>query len=204
MIALRSVADAEHAIGRPCQQAAVKQREALLRDLSRELCDAFQLGLRTQFHGNEVLRPGADAVADIVARHHEVLAPLVAPANHDMGMRMTGVEMVNCNPIKLGAEVSLHLLQEIADYGLEIGEAFAVLCRHNEAKLVRIVFGALKKGMAVGIVTGCVIEPTRITLAGDAVALDVAQVRARCSELAALLACVARLDDDAACTGYEQ
>ena len=49
-----------------------------------------------------------------------------------------------------------------------------------------------------------VVEPAGLALAGDAVALDVAQVGARRAEVAGPLAGVARLDDDAAAAGRDQ
>ena len=66
-------------------------------------------------------------MADIVARHHQILPAVVATANDDMGVGMAGIEMVDGDPIELGAEIALHLLHEITDERLEIGQPIAVL-----------------------------------------------------------------------------
>ena len=164
--------------------AAIEQREALLHHLPGQLGDALDLGLGAQLQRHQVLRARADAVADVVACHHQVLAAIVPTAHDHMGVGMAGVEMIDGDPIQLGAEIALHLLHEIADDGLQVCQPFAVLGGHDEAELMRVMLGALEEGLAVGVIAGSVIEPTGIALARDAVALDVAQVRTRRAELA--------------------
>ena len=88
--------------------------------------------------------------------------------------------------------------------GLRSLQARAVLGRDDEAELVRVVLRALEEGVAIGIITVRVVEPSGLAVAGDAVALDVAQMGACRAEVAGPLARVARPDDDAAAAGRDQ
>src|SRR5262245_47617535 len=58
--------------------------------------------------------------------------------------------------------------------------------------------------MPIGIVAGGIVEPAWTSLAGDTVALDVAQVRPCRAEIACLLARVACPDDDTPRTRHEE
>src|SRR5262245_11879521 len=185
------------------QETSVEQCEAFLDHLPCELGDALELYFGAQLQGDQVLGAGANAMSDIVASDHQVLAAVVATADDDMRVRVTSIEMIDPDPVELGAKVLFHLLHEIADHGLEFRDAITVLGRDYEAKLMRILRGALEEGISIGLVGDRIIEAPRIALAGDAVALDVAQVRARCAELTGSLARIARPDDDAARAGHE-
>jgi hypothetical protein len=134
-------------------------------------------------------------MGDVVPRHHQVAAVLVAAADDDMGVRMAGVEMVHGHPVELGVEVALHLGQEVANEGFEVGEAGALVGRHDEAELVRVLVGPVQEGAAVHVISGGIVEPPGGAFAGDAIANDVLQVRSRRTEVAGDDADVARLDD---------
>jgi hypothetical protein len=66
-------------------------------------------------------------VPDVVPRNDKVPPLVVAAADHDMGVRVAGVEVVDRHPVELGVEVLLHLPHQVADEGLEVLEAAAVL-----------------------------------------------------------------------------
>ena len=104
--------------------------------------------------------------------------------------------MVGGDPVEPGREIVLHLPHEIADEGLEVAELGAVLGRDDEAELVAIAGAAFEERLAVGLVDRRVIEAARFSFPGDAVALDVAQVRPRRAEIAALEPNHPGLDDD--------
>jgi hypothetical protein len=106
-------------------------------------------------------------VRDILARDNQVLAAIVAPAQHDMRVRMAGVEMVDRDPFEPGAQVLLHLPHQPARERLEVGILVAVLDRDDEAELVTVASAAL----------------------------DVAQVRLRSAQAVASQHCQPRLDD---------
>jgi hypothetical protein len=90
----------------------------------------------------------------------------------------------------------LHLPHEVADEGLQVAELGAVLGGDDEAELVAIAGAAFEERLAVGIVDRRVIEAARFSFPGDAVTLDVAQVRSRRPEIAALEPHHPGLDDD--------
>ena len=103
-----------------------------------------------------------------------------------------------------GVEVALHLGEQVADEGLEVGEPGAVLGRDDEPELVRVLPGAVEEGRAIRLVVRGVIEMAGDALAGDAIAQDVLEVGAGGAEVAADDPGVARLDDDAAAAGRDQ
>ena len=61
----------EHVLLGVLQDAAIERCEPLRLHLVGELNDALELLLGPQLQGDEVLRAMADAVADVMARHHE-------------------------------------------------------------------------------------------------------------------------------------
>ena len=80
--------------------------------------------------------------------------------------------------------------------GLRSCETAAVLRRDDEAELVWVALRAVEEGVAVGLVAGGVVELARSAVAGDAVALDVAQVGLGRTEVADDLPGVACPHDD--------
>ena len=54
-------------------------------------------------------------------------------------MRMAGVEMINRDPVELGVEVDLHLPDQVANKGLQVGKLRAGISGYNEAEQVWIV-----------------------------------------------------------------
>jgi len=73
----------------------------------------------------------------------EVLAEVIAAADHDMALRMSGVEMVDRDPVEPGAEVLFRLPHEVAGEGADIREPVAVLGGDDEAELVTAFAAAL-------------------------------------------------------------
>ena len=194
----------QHAILGAQQQRAVEAGQAFLADLVVQFAQPFEFALGTQLQGDQALRPGAHAVADIAAGHDEILALIVAAANDHVGVGMTGVEMIDGDPIELAVEIAFHLPHQIADEGLQVGEAGAVVGRDDEAELMRVGLRAVEKGQTVGVVAGGVIELAGLALARDAIALDVVEMGAGGAEIAAGDGGVARLDDDAPAAGSDQ
>ena len=80
----------------------------------------------------------------------------------------------------------------------QIGEPSAVLSGDDEAELMRVILRALEEGGAIDVVALCIVEPPHVSFTGNAIALDVSDVRTRGAHIAGGDACVARLDDDAA------
>ena len=142
-----------------------------------------------------------DAVADVVPRHDEILAQVVMTRDHDVRVRMSGVEVVGGHPVELGVEIVLHLGHQIAHEGFEVAHARAVLGRDNEPELIGVALLAFQEPATVGGVVLAVIELARATGASDAIALDIMQVGAGGAEVGGAVTGDARLHDDSAPTG---
>ena len=99
VVCLVGSGDGQHVVLSPCHQIAIEQREALLHHLAGQLGDALDLGLGAQLQRHQILRACADAVADVVTGHHQVLAAIVPAAHDDVGVGMTGVEVIDGDPI---------------------------------------------------------------------------------------------------------
>ncbi len=69
----------------------------------------------------------------------QVLARIVLSPDHDMAVRVAGVEMIDGDPIEPGFEVVLHLAHHVAGEGAQIGKPVAVLGRDDEPELVAVL-----------------------------------------------------------------
>jgi hypothetical protein len=61
-------------------------------------------------------------VRDVVAGDDKVLTALVPAAQHEMGVRVSGVEMIRRDPVEPRAKIALDLPHEIADERLQVVE----------------------------------------------------------------------------------
>jgi len=59
------------------------------------------------------LRPQPDTIGDVILGDDEIFALVVAAANDDVAVRMTGVEVIHRDPIEPRAEILLHLPQHV-------------------------------------------------------------------------------------------
>ncbi len=134
------------------QERPVEPREAVVVHLAAQFLLHLQLGLPPELAGDEIARPGPDAVGDVVAGDVEDLALIGDAADNDMGVRLPGVEVVDRHPIERGVEVLLHLSHEIAGEGLEVPELDAVLGGHDEPELVAVLQPAIDEGPGVGAI----------------------------------------------------
>jgi hypothetical protein len=66
-----------------------------------------------ELHGHAILRSGANTAADLIPADHQIAAVLCLAADQKMRMRIVGVVVVNRNPVELGAEISLHVGDEL-------------------------------------------------------------------------------------------
>src|SRR5581483_2422261 len=176
----------------PGEQSAVQPGEALLLDLAGKLLQALHVALGTELQRHKGPGAGAHAMADVVAGDHQIAALIVTAADHNVRVGVPGIEVVDGHPVEPGVEILLHLPHEVADEGLEIRDPGAVLGRHDEAELMRVAFRAIEERVAVNVIPAGIVEPARLTVAGDTVPLDVAQVRLRRAEVAGALTRVAR------------
>jgi hypothetical protein len=98
------------------------------------------------------------------------------PLNHrtSESVRMTGVEMVDGNPIEFGPKIGLHLAHHISGKAPQISEAVAAFGRDDEPEGVTVLGAALDKGAAVGVIGVAPVKLTAPAIAGGAVPLEVA------------------------------
>ena len=66
---------------------------------------------------------------------------------------MTGIEMVDRDPVELGVEIALHLSHEITDEGLEVGQLCSLVSRYHEAELVRVLLRSFQQGACIHVLT---------------------------------------------------
>src|SRR3546814_1065861 len=72
-------------------------------DWSSDVCSSDLA--RAEIEIDEFAGALAQAVADIVARNDEILAPIITAAHDDMGMGMAGVEMIDRDPVELRPKI---------------------------------------------------------------------------------------------------
>ena len=147
----------------------------------------------------ELLGPGAQPAADIVAGDHEILAGLIDASDEQMDVRIVGVPVVDGDPIEPGAKIGFHLPGEVSREGSEIGHLGGVFGRDDEAEVVPVVLRTFGEGGVIGAV-GLGVEHVRLlAVARDALALQIGDMRRhrRRAEGAALMARDPRLHHDA-------
>jgi len=101
-------------------------------------------------------------------------------------------------------EVALHLGEQVADEGLEVGKTRTLVGGDDEAELVRILLGPVQERGAIRVIRVGIVEPAGGAFARDPVANDVLDVRPRRAQVAGDNARVARLDDDAPAPGGDE
>lgn len=111
---------------------------------------------------------------------------------------MPGVEVINRYPIELRAEILLHARHQPTCQILEIVILCAVLRRDDEPELVAVALRLVEPRLAIDFVGVGAIELAASTVAGRAVALDVAHMGARCRRSLAGELHDPRFDDDPA------
>lgn len=137
----------------------------------------LELTLQPEFPFHQLACPVADAMGDVVAGDVQDLAVIGDAAHQDVGVRMTGVVVVDGDPVEARVKVCLHLPHEIAGEGAQVLHLRGILRRDDEAELVPVAAAALDEGLAVGLVLDGRVHPALLPVPGDAVALDIAQMR---------------------------
>ena len=150
--------------------------QALGVDLEPELPLDFQVGAGSKIQRDQLGNPLTHAPRDIVAGDDEVLALIVLAAKHDVRVRMTGVAMVDRDPVQPGPEIRLHLCHQAARQRLEIVIFGAILRRDDEPELMAIPLTASKEGLSVCTILVAAVELAWRAVPSNAIALDVAKV----------------------------
>ena len=113
---------------------------------------------------------------DVVARDDEVLAVVGDAAHDDVDVGMLGVPVIDGDPIELGAEVLLHLADQLAGEALEVGHLGGVLGRDDEAEMMAVILAALGEGLRIGVVGLGSEQPRLLAVPGDALAPQIAEM----------------------------
>ena len=131
---------------------SVEPGQALGVHLTRELAGDIHLSLRSQFQRHQVAGPVADAMGDVVAGNVQNLAIVGNPPDHDMGVGVAGIVVIDRDPIELGTKVGLQLPHQVAGEAAQIAHLDGILGRHDEAELMAVLTAAGDEGAAVGLV----------------------------------------------------
>ena len=120
---------------------------------------------------------GSYAMTDVVARHDDVAAAIIATPDNDMSVRMPGIELVDSHQIERLASRSCSIWRmRSRTKGLRSrkrGLPSAETMKRNWCGSFR----AIEKGTHISIITMRIVEPPGLALTGDAIALNVAQIR---------------------------
>ena len=95
-------------------QLLIQAGPALLADFPVQARQDLPFGTRAQPIGGQSAGAKAHAVADVLAGDEEVLAGVVHPAQHDVGVRVIGIPVVDCHPVQPGRQVTFHLPHQAA------------------------------------------------------------------------------------------
>ncbi len=158
-------------------QHPVEPGEAVGVHLALQALCHLLLGLAAQLQGDDLARPLANAMGDVVAGDVESLAVVGDAPNDDVGVRVSGVVVIDRDPVELGAEVGFHLLHQIAGGLARVGQLHPVLGRDDEAELVAILSAPFDERPAVLHVALGRIDLSLLAVARHAVAFEVAQMR---------------------------
>src|SRR6516164_876100 len=180
------------------QKRAIEPGEPVVIDFAGELLLHFQFTLPPELTGDEIARPCPNPVGDIVAGDVEDLALIGDAADHDMGVRVTGVVMVDRDPIEGGVNVPLHLSHQPARERLQVAECDAILGTNDESELVTVLSGALGEIVCVNLVLQRRVGVPTLTVQCDAFPLKIAQMGGDSLALNTLELHYSRLDDHAA------
>lgn len=96
-------------------------------------------------------------------------------------MWVVGVPVIDGHPFQARAQVGLHARHQMTGVGAQVVELLGVFRRDDEAELVAVVGAARLESFEVSGIGHRPVGTVWSTLAIDAFALDVAQVRGGCA-----------------------
>ena len=85
------------------------------------------------------MRSGANTAADVISADHQIAAVLYLAADQKMHVWIVSIVVVNRNPVELGAEIALHVGDELLRESPEIGHFGRVIWAHDESKMVSVI-----------------------------------------------------------------
>jgi hypothetical protein len=91
-------------------------------------------------------------MGDVVSGNVENAAVIEDAANHNVGVGMAGIVMVDRDPVETGSEIQFHLAHEVTGKATKVSHFGCILGCDNEPKLMTILPAALHKRLAFGLV----------------------------------------------------
>ena len=159
-------------------ELAVELRPALGLDLAFECPSDIEVGAWAKLLGYEIARPVAHTFLDVVASDDEVFTVLAHATHDQMDMRMLGVPVIDGDPVELGAEIFLHLPDEITGEGSQVGHLQRIVWRDDEAEMMPVVLAALGEVPAVRFFLSRPEQASLLSVSGDAVAAQIVEMGA--------------------------
>lgn len=157
-------------------QPPVDPRKPVFRDFSLPGLHNFQVAPRPETVCGDVLRPLGETPPDVVRRYNEVRTACVPSPDHDVRMRMTGVVMVDRQPVETRSEIRFHLRHQGPRCLPQVSELSAVFGRYDEEELLPVAFASPSKILTIGKFVLPRIELATRTIALDTIALDVSEM----------------------------
>ncbi|ESW94196.1 hypothetical protein X772_01520 [Mesorhizobium sp. LSJC280B00] len=130
---------------------AIELRPALSVDLVLDGLADVEVRAEPKRLGENVARPIAHALADVVARDDKALAIVGNAANEDVNVRMFGVPVIDGYPVEPRAEVALHVDHQVTSEVLEVAELHCILRRNDETEVMPIILAAVAEGVMICI-----------------------------------------------------
>src|SRR5271157_3389066 len=122
---------------RPVLEHLIQNTEVACLDGAFPGANAVALAPETECLGGELLAPMADAMPHVFPRHSEEDSLLAFAADHHVDMGMSGIEVLDCHPLKAQAQVAFHRRHEVARVLPEV-ESLAGFGRDDELPEARI------------------------------------------------------------------
>jgi hypothetical protein len=169
--------EVDHAVPVGIQhELSVELRPPLGLDLAFERAADVEFAAQPQFLRNQVLGAGAHPLLDVVAGDDEVPAIVRDAAHDDVHVRLTGVPVIDGDPVEPRVEIAFHLSDQLARKALEVGEIHGVLRRYDEAEVVPVILAALGEGTGISLFGLGTEQAGFLPVTGDAFAPEVVEM----------------------------
>ena len=101
----------------------------------------------------------------------------VTATHDDMGVGMTSVVMIDCDPVQPRFQIALHLVDQLAGKPAKVAQLDTILRRYDKAELMWVVHAPVEKGRTIGMVECPAIELAGLSLTAHPVALEITHMR---------------------------
>jgi len=102
------------------RKCAIEACPAVLFHLMINACEDLPLGARTQPFGGQFAGAMAHAVGNVVAGNDQVPPGFVLAAQHNVGVRVVGIPVVDGDPIQASTQVARHAIHQVTGEGTQV------------------------------------------------------------------------------------